>query len=204
VAVEEMRGLRMTLNGGIFGQAVLRSGPDGVRRLLPGGTMGLQEERKLLAIACLRRHGDAAVRALAAALTDPDPGMRQDAALVLGWFANGMLPEAQPKLDVRAALPALVKATRDPDVDVRAWSVGVLSDMGPDAAPALPALIQSLSDPGEGSRLGSCSALGQIREGVTAALPALRLAAQKDPSENVRRCVTHVISVIEAGAAGRQ
>ena len=66
--------------------------------------------------------------------------------------------ERKPRVDIRAALPALIKATEDSDMEVRAWAAHSLAEMGPDAKKAIPALLRLLKDSEEGPRNTSCIA----------------------------------------------
>jgi HEAT repeat protein len=76
----------------------------------------------------------AAAGDLAAALGDPDAGLRVSAAMAL----ENMGPAAEP------AVPSLAKAVRDRDTRVRQAAVKALAAIGPAAKPALPALTRAL------------------------------------------------------------
>lgn len=140
--------------------------------------------------AMLRAFGTNAVPAVAAALTDPDVGMRRNAALVLidlnaPW-------SRKPRVDTTAAIPALIRAMEDPDAHVRAWAAHAIQPMGPAGAPAVSALIRLLSDPDEGPRNNSAIALRAIGAAAKSALPALRRNLEdpmKDPRNFARRAI---------------
>lgn len=148
--------------------------------------------------AMLRSFGTNAVPALAAALTDPDVGMRRNAALVLidlnaPW-------SRKPRVDTTAAIPALIRAMEDPDAHVRAWAAHAIQPMGPAGAPAVPALIRLLSDPDEGPRNNSAIALRAIGAAAKSALPALRRNLE-DPMKDPRDFARRAIEAIEADIA---
>jgi HEAT repeat protein len=158
------------------------------------------EVRKHEILKRLGRLGTDAIPALIATLSDQDGQMRQNAAIVLNFFAMGLwdwknVPAA--KVDIRAAIQALTKALADPVAHVRGHAAGALMMAGPDAKMAIPALIELLHDEWEGARLSSCGALGQIGPEAHVALPALRSVTLNDQSADVRRCAEHVISIIE-------
>lgn len=150
------------------------------------------EQRRRAITKELRRLGGPAVTALARALKDVEVQMRQNAALMLINVGGGYSIEAQPKLDIRAAMPVLIKATEDVDPNVRAWAAHALAEIGPDAKVALPALLKLLKDREEGPRNTGCMALGRIGPAAKSALPALR-EALNDPSKDVRRFAQQAI-----------
>ncbi|MCC6353751.1 MAG: HEAT repeat domain-containing protein [Verrucomicrobiae bacterium] len=145
--------------------------------------------------AMLRAFGTKAVPAVAAALADPDVGMRRNAALVLidlnaPW-------SRKPRVDTTGAIPALIRAMDDPDAHVRAWAAHAIEPMGPAGAPAVPALIRLLSDPDEGPRNDSAIALRAIGAAAKSALPALRRNLE-DPMKDPRNFARRAIEAIEA------
>ena len=146
----------------------------------------------------LLARGAEAVAALADALDDPDLNMRRKAALTFGALGGGWWSfECGPKkLEIAAALPALVAATNDTDSSVRAWSAQAIGDIGAAAASAVPTLIDLLDHPDEGTRNSAALALRGIGPAASAALPALR-AALSDPSPHVRRFASNAIERIE-------
>ena len=153
------------------------------------------QRRRIAIIKSLRRLGEGALPALTRALSDPDVQMRRNAALALINLGGGYPAEALPRLDIREATSALIRATEDADADVRAWAAHALGEMGPGAAPAIPALVRLLGDKEEGPRNTGCLALGRIGRVAKEALPALREALQ-DPSRDVRGFARQAIEEI--------
>ncbi len=128
------------------------------------------------------------------ALKDSDVQMRRNAELVLIALAGGY--DGEPKMDIRGAIPALIKATGDKDSNVRQWAAHALAEIGPDAKDAVPALIKLLKDSDEGPRNDSCMALGDIGPAAIDALPALRNALN-DSSKDVRQFAQQAIDKIQ-------
>ena len=73
------------------------------------------------AVDALVQMGQTAVPALAEALKDKEPGVRQIAAKVRGRIG----PKAE------AAVPALTEALKDKDRDVREAAAGAIKQIGP-------------------------------------------------------------------------
>ena len=67
----------------------------------------------------------------------------------------------------------LIKALRDPNVDIRRRAVNVLARIGPEAAAAVPELVDRLDDVDLQVRKGAIRALGQIGPAAGAAVPRL-------------------------------
>jgi HEAT repeat protein len=178
--VQELRGLPTPL------QAEMRS----------DGSMVPTEQRRRELYGRLRELGDDAVFALARGLSDSDVQLRRNATLALNALGGTWFDRSQPKMDIRAALLALMVALDDTDTNVRAWSAQAIGQIGSDAAPAVPALIELLSNEDEGSRNGACIALRGIGRAATEALPALRRALS-DPSADVRGFARRAIERIE-------
>jgi HEAT repeat protein len=159
------------------------------------GKIDLKEQRKVEITDQLRAIGkEDAVPALIRALKDPSAQMRQNAELTMIFLAGAY--DAKPKVDIREAIPELIKATEDSDRDVRAWAAGALAEVGAGAKEAVPALVRLLGDSYEGSRNNSCIALRRIGSAASNALPALRNALN-DPSSDVRRFARLAIEEIE-------
>jgi HEAT repeat protein len=154
------------------------------------------EERRRELYARLRDLGDDAVFALAIGLSDTDAQLRRNVALALNALGGTWFDRSQPKMDIRAALLALMVALDDPDTHVRAWSAQAIGQIGPDADQAVPALIAMLTNGDEGSRNSACIALRGIGPAAKAALPALRNALS-DPSADVRGFAKRAIERIE-------
>jgi hypothetical protein len=145
--------------------------------------------------------GPSGVPALARALQSPDVGLRRNATLALdvlggGWWFYDRRP---PKIDIIAALPALIAALGDSDPNVRSGAASDIGYIGPAAAEAVPKLVALLSDRNEGVRNNACFALGGIGPAAKSALPALRHALS-DPSPDVRRFAQSAIGSIEANS----
>jgi HEAT repeats len=142
--------------------------------------------------------GPAGVAALARSLASSDVQLRRNVAVTLdvlggGWWFHDRYPS---RIDISAALPALMTALGDSDKDVRAYAASDLGDVGSKAAPAVRRLIELLGDPNEGVRNNVCIGLKGIGPAAKAALPALRQALA-DPSEDVRRFARLAIASIE-------
>jgi hypothetical protein len=142
--------------------------------------------------------GSESVPSLARALQSSDVGLRRNVILVLGVLAGGWYfsDRSPPKIDIRAALPALITALRDSDLTVRAWAAEDIGDVGPGAVEAVPQLVALLSDTDEGVRNDACLGLKGIGPVAKGALPALRQALS-DPSPDVQRFAQFAIASIE-------
>jgi HEAT repeat protein len=71
------------------------------------------------------------------------------------------------------AVPALVGALTDPEVNVRIQAARALARLGPPAKDAVPALTKALDDPDIGVRQNAARALGQIGPDAKEAVPEL-------------------------------
>lgn len=162
------------------------------------GTPNREEQRRLNIERRLHALGQDCLPALTKALSDPDVQMRRNSELVMIMLAGGYAG-LRPKLDIRPAIPELMKAMQDQDKDVRAWAAHALAEIGPDAKDTVPLLIKQLADPEEGPRNTSCMALGRIGPAAKDALPALR-AALNDPKKDVRQFARGAIRHIEVKA----
>ena len=161
------------------------------------GTIDPVEERRRVLYTELRRHGDAALPALARGLADPDVRLRKNVALALAQLGGGWFDTTAPKMNIAPALPALVAALEDDDDSVRAWSAQAIGTIGAGAASAVPALVRLLARVDEGSRISACLGLSGIGRPAREALPALRHALS-DASPDVRRCAGHALARIES------
>jgi len=181
--VEQMRGLSMQSSGR----------PD-----FDDGTINPKEQHKREIITQLQSLGTNAIPPLVKGLNDANAQMRRNAALVLLTLA-GAYEEEQPspeKVNIRGAMPALIKALADRDGDVRSWAAQALGEIGSDAKAAVSALVNLLKNSDEGSRNSSCIALGNIGPAARDALPTLKNAL-KDPSRDVRQFARRAIEQIE-------
>lgn len=146
--------------------------------------------------------GPASVPALARALRDPDADMRRDVAVALDVLGGGwwQFPDGGSRLDIRPALPALLRALQDSDPGVRAWAARDVGDIGAPAAAAVPRLRAMLRGPDAGSRAGACSALGAIGPAARVALPDLQRELS-DASPAVRGSARDAIASLTAPAS---
>ncbi len=72
-----------------------------------------------------------------------------------------------------AAVPVLIDAARDKDVEVQSAAIVALGRIGPVAAPAVPALVALAEKDDPLERLESITALGRIGPAAAAAVPRL-------------------------------
>jgi HEAT repeat protein len=78
------------------------------------------------------------------------------------------------------ALPALVRAMKDENPNVRLAAVRIIGNLGPPAGQAVPALIAALQDPGRGVSTEAAIALGKVGPRAKEAVPDL-FEALKNP-----------------------
>jgi HEAT repeat protein len=117
---------------------------------------------------------------------DADKGIRIATAATLGRLG----PTARP------AIPALAKALRDADPEVRLGVAHVLVQIDPEQAGAVvPGLIEGLRDKDEKIRRGAAYVLGQVGPAARPALPALT-EALKDPDAAVRQAAARALEQI--------
>jgi HEAT repeat protein len=159
------------------------------------GTVDPVEQRRRELYGELRRLGADALPPLARGLKDPDVQLRRNVALALNVLAGNWYDRSKERMDIRAALPALIAALQDADGSVRAWSAQAIGEIGLDAAQAVPALVMLLGNADEGSRNSACIALYGIGPAAKAALPALEKALS-DPSADVRRFAQRAVEKI--------
>ncbi|WP_313931118.1 HEAT repeat domain-containing protein [Nostoc sp. FACHB-133] len=84
-----------------------------------------------------------------------------------------------------AAVPSLIEALKNQDINLRWHAASVLGDLGAEAAPAVPALSAALQDEDGQVRLYATLALGNIGTAAKAAVPSL-MAALQDKEQFVR------------------
>ncbi|MHC4251099.1 MAG: HEAT repeat domain-containing protein, partial [Planctomycetota bacterium] len=143
------------------------------------------------------------MRALILQLKNTDPKARRKAFLSLRRLG----PAAN------AAVPALIEALEDRDLNVRyptsrpsvrtsesTAAAGALGRIGPDARDAVPALAQALKDTDIFLRANAAEALGKIGPAAREAVPAL-VAASKDTIPYVRGKAEAALKQIGQGAA---
>lgn len=100
---------------------------------------------------------------LVAALRDPDPLVRRNAAQSLDEMGSDAAP----------ALPALILALDDRDPGVVYYASWALANFGSASAPAVPRLTRLLAHPEELTQQGAAAALGGIGPKAAAAVDAL-------------------------------
>src|SRR6185295_19175597 len=155
-----------------------------------------EERRRRQLYDQIRQLGPEGVLALSRGLHDDDVQLRKNAALALTVLAGNWFEPSWSKLDIKAALPALIAALRDSEPNVRGWSAQAIGEMGPNGKSAVPELITLLSNPDEGSRNNACIALRGIGPPAKTALPMLRNSLS-DPSQDVRRFAELAIKSIQ-------
>lgn len=120
-----------------------------------------------------------AVRALAKALEDPDPGVRESAVYALRSMGES----------AKEAIPALGGAVRDRDGYVRAIAGRTLARFGQAAAPTL---VSLLADRRPEVRLVAAEALRTMGQEAKEAVDALGRSL-RDPSPAVRETAAHAL-----------
>jgi HEAT repeat protein len=80
---------------------------------------------------------------LVALLTDKDKDVRFGAAKELEASTSGVM-----EAEVKAAVPALIRALKAPEAEVRRGAAYALGNIGVEAKAAVPALIEALTDRG--------------------------------------------------------
>ena len=143
--------------------------------------------------------GSRGISALARGVRSSDARIKRQALLALvalggGWWFSERSP---PKIDTRAALPALIGALDDADPRVRGSAAAAIGGIGPAAAPAVPTLVALLQDADEGVRSSACLALRGVGPAAKSALPALQSLAMSDSSADVRKFARLAIESID-------
>jgi hypothetical protein len=149
--------------------------------------LSARRARRLRAVRDIRAYGmeaKSAVPTLRRLLHDVDPEVRLEAAVRLrvlcpydpAFYMPTVLAlltgadvilrrktaEALGRGKVHAAVPALARALRDPDEEVRFNAAAALGLMGAEAGPAVPALQMALNDPSPDVRAAAHKALWEI------------------------------------------
>jgi CubicO group peptidase (beta-lactamase class C family) len=171
--------------------------------------------------------GASGVPAWIAALKDPRPDVRENAATALGRLGPAASAAIDPLVATfadedlylrgaaaialgrigQATVPALARALADSNAEVR-WSAAIaVGRLGPSGGAAMPALIKALSDPSENVRYASAVALGGLGSAAQEAVPALTEALH-DRDQTVRGGATLALQQIapggRAGPFGRE
>lgn len=161
-----------------------------------------------VALGLLGGWSEPVVPALTEALEDRDPTVRFSAARALEYtgrndpkvaraLAGVLLKDANKDVRAEAAgslrrrfgpaadnvLPALIRAMKDPEPDVRRAAAGTLGQIGPPAKAAAPHLIEALEDKHRPVRGAAAYALRGVRSKAPQAIEAL-LATAKDGDEH--------------------
>lgn len=195
--VNQLRNLPPYLDSGV----VIRPCPEPPRSCPPLAASPSELERRRI-YRQLFALGNASVLALARALACSDRNLRLNAALVLEELAGPPWEQNDPyhqKMDISAALPALMDALNDPDPDIRVRAEEDINAIGPNAAKAVPTLINLLTDSDESVRAIACITLSRIGPSASQAVPALRRTLS-DPSQWVRRCARMALAKITGEA----
>ena len=154
---------------------------------------GTNRAETLRAIGAFGEDGGPAVKAVAEALTNPDPDTRAAAAWALSQMAAAGAP----------AIPALEKAIADVNPRVRSLSAVALQSMGPKAVDAVPALVQALNDPAAYVRAPAADAIGSIGPTARAAVqPLIERLLTTGEQVYVLRSVASALGNIGPDAAG--
>ncbi len=114
-----------------------------------------------------------------------DPQQRAQAATVLGLLGD----------QAQAAVPALVEAIKDEEVQVRRIIVAALGEIGIAARSAVPALVASLRNRHDIVRRRAAQCLAELGPAARSAVPAL-IEVMSDPSLMVRRWAVFALGEI--------
>jgi HEAT repeat protein len=159
-----------------------------------------EETKRLQIYDQLDRLGAAGVKALARGLQSSDVNLRLHVLLALGVLGGGWSLREDgsglPKIDISAALPALMRALGDSNPNIRASAAFDIGEMGSSALVAVPKLAALLSDEELAVRVDACLGLEGIGPAAKSALPALRRTLS-DPSAYVRKTAQVEITNIE-------
>jgi hypothetical protein len=135
----------------------------------------------------------AGVLALARGLQNAELSVRSNSALALYYLSDDA--QSSDRIDIRAALPALIVALHGDSrtVELAAQAIG---NIGAPGVAAVPALVKLLGSEEEGLRNAACIGLGGIGPSARSALPQLRVALV-DQSSNVRGFARMAIAKID-------
>jgi HEAT repeat protein/beta-lactamase regulating signal transducer with metallopeptidase domain len=155
-------------------------------------TLRNQDDDRVIAAAleAVRKIGPAAQAPLVAGLKDPHPNERRFAVTALS------------SLRAKAALPALIEAMKDKDVEVRYRAIRGVARMDPQAPASILALAGVVKDDNRNLRLEAMNHLANNASKAKAAVPAL-VEALQDEDPEIKRTAVQVLTVIgvEAKAA---
>jgi HEAT repeats len=144
--------------------------------------------------------GSAGVTALAWGLRNADASVRSNSAFALYVLSDDSLSadRVAPRVDIRAALPALIVALSS-DLRTRELAAQAIGNIDAPGVAAVPALVRLLGSEDEGLRNSACIALGGIGPSARSALPELKVALA-DPSYNVRGFARLAMAKIDGSA----
>jgi hypothetical protein len=194
---------------------------------------GLKQLKGMATLQHLNVLSTSVTRAGAADLVGALPGLqivRERGVADLAAANRNDRLEALDKLtrgDAKTAVPLLVAALKDPDIEVRGFAVNGLIHYSTAAQPAVPALIEALAErleadapeavPGSprfayveyvtitghaSISVAAARALGLLGPKAIAAVPALQ-EMLSDPRPNVRAAATQALHAIEPGDASK-
>jgi len=149
--------------------ALAQRNPELSKDLMPVLLTALKEEPEdggvdIEAVKALRSLGAKAVPALVEVLNgDAKSLVRARAAEALG----GMGPDA------KGAVPSLIQAAKQNDLQLRRVALNTLAGIGPEAKAAVPFLIEALKDRDQDVRFNAMAALGAIGTEAKSAIPNL-------------------------------
>lgn len=156
---------------------------DGLIKLLRSRDPSVRQR----AISLLAEQDKRAVSQLSAALSDPDPNVRQGAAYALGEIRS----------DDKDAVDRLTRLLRDDNRLIRIVAAQSLGQIGRGAGPAVPALIELLKDNDPSVRKMAVQSLGEIRSDPRNVIREL-LAQLRDPDNDVRGAAITAIEKYDA------
>ena len=116
-----------------------------------------------IAACSLAAIGTDAVPSLTEMLADPNPRLKERAALALGMTGDA----------AESAVPGLINCLSHPNVMVRIVAADALGWINQKPDLTVPALTQSLNDPEIGVKCWAADSLGRFRERATNAIPVL-------------------------------
>jgi hypothetical protein len=142
----------------------------------------------------------AGVLALARGLQNTELSVRSNSALALYYLSDDSQSSdrAIPRVDIRAALPALTVALES-DSRTGELAAQAIGNIGAPGVAAVPALVKLLGSEEEGLRNAACVGLGGIGPSARSALPQLKVALA-DRSSDVRGFARLAIAKIGGNA----
>jgi HEAT repeat protein len=137
----------------------------------------------------VKKLGPDAALSLCRILKEEDDFGRRFAAMML----SDMGAEAEP------AIPILLDALKDKNIDVRKWAATALAEIGPTACRAVPQLAKAIEDETSGIGMEAGYALMKMGPKAKPALPAL-ITLLKSTNSEARLAAAGVIAAIGPGA----